>query len=186
MNRWPQLSLTRRGNGKPVISHPRWPLMVQDGAEQDVPDARFMASVARREEKGSDVNVASHLLIDVLTDAVDAAMVFSIDSDLAYPVASHEAECRSDSSTPPRATARANSPASTPTGSATTGGIRCSRPTGTTISSRQSSARASSGRKSGSHGRCTATLEQHHPAPLGPGFLWHQVCKEAWQVISAF
>ena len=33
-------------NGKPVISHPRWPLMVQDGAEQDVPDARFMASVA--------------------------------------------------------------------------------------------------------------------------------------------
>jgi len=53
-------------NGKPVISHPQWPLMVQDGAEQDVPDARFMASVARREEKGSDVNVASHLIIDVL------------------------------------------------------------------------------------------------------------------------
>jgi hypothetical protein len=41
-------------NGKPVISHPQWPVMVQDGAEQDVPDARFMASVARREEKGSD------------------------------------------------------------------------------------------------------------------------------------
>lgn len=73
-------------NGKPVISHPQWPLMVQDGAEQDVPDARFMASVARREEKGSDVNVASHLLIDVLTGAVDAAVVISNDSDLAYPV----------------------------------------------------------------------------------------------------
>ncbi|MDF1489128.1 PIN domain-containing protein [Tessaracoccus caeni] len=74
-------------NGKPVISHPHWPLMVQDGAEQDVPDARFMASVARREEKGSDVNVASHLLIDVLTTAVDAAVVISNDSDLAYPIA---------------------------------------------------------------------------------------------------
>lgn len=73
-------------NGKPIISRPQWPLMVQDGAEQDVPDARFMASVARREEKGSDVNVASHLLIDVLTHAVDAAVVISNDSDLAYPI----------------------------------------------------------------------------------------------------
>lgn len=73
-------------NGKPVISHPQWPLMVQDGAENDVPGARFMASVARREEKGSDVNVASHLLIDVLTGVVDAAVVISNDSDLAFPI----------------------------------------------------------------------------------------------------
>lgn len=73
-------------NGKPQISHPQWPLMVQGGAGEDVPNARFMASVARREEKGSDVNVASHLLIDVLTGAVDAAVVISNDSDLAYPV----------------------------------------------------------------------------------------------------
>jgi len=61
--------------------------MVQNGSGQDVPDARFMASVARREEKGSDVNVASHLLIDVLTDVVDAAVVVSNDSDLGFPVA---------------------------------------------------------------------------------------------------
>ena len=73
-------------NGKPVIAHPQWPVMVQDGAGSDVPDARFMASVARREEKGSDVNVASHLLIDVLTEAVDAALVISNDSDLAFPI----------------------------------------------------------------------------------------------------
>lgn len=73
-------------NGKPLISHPRWPLVVQDGAEQDVPAARFMASVARREEKGSDVNVASHLLIDVLTQTVDAGVVVSNDSDLAFPI----------------------------------------------------------------------------------------------------
>ncbi|WP_202864786.1 PIN domain-containing protein [Rothia uropygioeca] len=50
------------------------------------PDARFMASVARREGKGSDVNVASHLLIDILTGTIDAAVVISNDSDLAYPV----------------------------------------------------------------------------------------------------
>jgi hypothetical protein len=45
-----------------------------------------MVSVAYREEKGSDVNVASHLLLDVLTDAVDAAIVISNDSDLRFPV----------------------------------------------------------------------------------------------------
>lgn len=45
-----------------------------------------MASVARREEKGSDVNVASHLLIDVLEQRVDAVVVVSNDSDLEFPV----------------------------------------------------------------------------------------------------
>lgn len=46
----------------------------------------FMASFAYREEKGSDVNVASHLLLDVLTEAVDAAIVISNDSDLRFPI----------------------------------------------------------------------------------------------------
>lgn len=44
-------------------------------------------SVARREEKGSDVNVASHLLLDLLHQRIDAAVVVSNDSDLAFPVA---------------------------------------------------------------------------------------------------
>lgn len=79
-------------NGKPKITHPQWPLMVQDGAEQDVPDARFMVSVARREEKGSDVNVASHLLIDVLKGTVDAVVVISNDSDLAGKLAGGHAD----------------------------------------------------------------------------------------------
>jgi hypothetical protein len=39
------------------------------------------------EEKGSDVNVASSLLIDVLSERVDAAMVLSNDSDLHLPLA---------------------------------------------------------------------------------------------------
>ena len=38
------------------------------------------------EEKVSDVNVATHLLIDVLEGRVDAAMVFSNDSDLRLPL----------------------------------------------------------------------------------------------------
>lgn len=72
---------------RPVVTHPAWPVMVQDGRGGDVPDAVFMASVARREEKGSDVNVASHLLIDLLSGAVDGAVVVSNDSDLEFPVA---------------------------------------------------------------------------------------------------
>jgi len=45
-----------------------------------------MVSYANREEKGSDVNVAAHLLLDVLGGAVDGALVISNDSDLRFPV----------------------------------------------------------------------------------------------------
>lgn len=79
--------LARKGpNGRPALVEPDWPIMIRDDSGRDVPGATFMASIARREEKGSDVNVASHLLIDVLTNAIDAAVVISNDSDLAYPV----------------------------------------------------------------------------------------------------
>ncbi len=37
------------------------------------------------EEKGSDVNVASHLLIDLHTDQIDAAVLITNDSDLRLP-----------------------------------------------------------------------------------------------------
>jgi uncharacterized LabA/DUF88 family protein len=76
---------TRDAKGRPIIQRSSWPVMVK-GAAGDVPDATFMVSVAYREEKGSDVNVAAHLLLDVLTDAVDAAIVISNDSDLRFPV----------------------------------------------------------------------------------------------------
>ena len=45
-----------------------------------------MVKHARREEKGSDVNVAAHLLLDVLTPNVNAAIVVSNDSDLRFAV----------------------------------------------------------------------------------------------------
>jgi hypothetical protein len=76
----------KAANGRPRLVSPQWPVMVQDGTGTALPDARFMVSVAQREEKGSDVNVASHLLLDVLSGKVDAAIVISNDSDLRFPI----------------------------------------------------------------------------------------------------
>lgn len=72
--------------GRPRLVGPAWPVMVQDGRGGAVPDAVFMVSYANREEKGSDVNVAAHLLIDVMAGSVDAALVISNDSDLWFPI----------------------------------------------------------------------------------------------------
>jgi hypothetical protein len=73
--------------GQPVLTTAAWPLMVRDATDNPVPGATFMVKVARREEKGSDVNVASHLLLDLLHQRVDAVVVVSNDSDLAFAVA---------------------------------------------------------------------------------------------------
>jgi hypothetical protein len=81
----PLATEARRG-GKPQIVNAKWPVKVKDGQDNYVPDAIFMVSYAHREEKGSDVNVGAHLLLDVLQGDVDAAMVVSNDSDLAFPV----------------------------------------------------------------------------------------------------
>jgi hypothetical protein len=56
---------TWTAKGKPEVVRSRWPVMVQDDAGGEVSDARFVVSVLHREEKGSDVNVATHLLLDV-------------------------------------------------------------------------------------------------------------------------
>jgi hypothetical protein len=73
-------------SAQPQVVHPQWPIMVQDGQGNPIPDATFMVSYAHREEKGSDVNVASHLLVDVMENKIDAAIVISNDSDLRFPV----------------------------------------------------------------------------------------------------
>jgi hypothetical protein len=81
------MPLAVRGpNDRPRLVSPQWPVMIQDGAGGTVRNAVFMVSVAYREEKGSDVNVASHLLSDVLLGEIDAAVVISNDSDLQLPV----------------------------------------------------------------------------------------------------
>ena len=80
--------LARRDpQGRPELVVPDWPVMVQDGHGNPVHGAVFMVSYASREEKGSDVNVAAHLLLDVLGGAVDGALVISNDSDLRFPIA---------------------------------------------------------------------------------------------------
>ncbi len=72
--------------GRPVLTTAAWPVMVQNAAGVAMPGARFMVSVARREEKGSDVNVATHLLLDLMHRRINAALVVSNDSDLALPI----------------------------------------------------------------------------------------------------
>ena len=42
--------------------------------------------VMKTEEKGSDVNIATHLLIDAFDDAFDVAVIVSNDSDLKEPI----------------------------------------------------------------------------------------------------
>jgi hypothetical protein len=71
---------------RPVLATSQWPLMVKDADNKSIGNARFMVSYLHQEEKGSDVNVGSHLLVDVLTEEVDAVVVVSNDSDLRYPV----------------------------------------------------------------------------------------------------
>jgi hypothetical protein len=72
-------------NKQPTLVTPDWPVCVKDSGIS-LPSATFMASVAYREEKASDVNVATHLLADVLSGEVDAAVVISNDSDLRLPL----------------------------------------------------------------------------------------------------
>jgi hypothetical protein len=73
--------------GQPVLTTAAWPIMVRDANDRPVPDASFMVTVARREEKGSDINVAAHMLLDLLHGRVDGVVIVSNDSDLAYAVA---------------------------------------------------------------------------------------------------
>ncbi len=72
---------------QPTIARPEWPLMLKDAATgDDLPDVTLMVSYLHQEEKGSDVNVGTHLLLDVLQQKIDAAVVVSNDSDLKLPV----------------------------------------------------------------------------------------------------
>lgn len=85
------LLATQDHKGRPVPCKPAWPVMVRDGSTaQDIANANFLVSYQHIEEKGSDVNVASHLLLDVLKSRVEAAIVISNDSDLRFPIQ----ECR--------------------------------------------------------------------------------------------
>ncbi len=85
------LLATEDHKGRPVPCEPAWPVMVRNGTTaEEIANANFMVSYQHVEEKGSDVNVASHLLLDVFSGQVEAAVVISNDSDLRFPIQ----ECR--------------------------------------------------------------------------------------------
>jgi hypothetical protein len=78
---------TKSPSGAPELVKPKWPVKVQhvtSGARH--PDDVFMVSYLRLEEKGSDVNVATHMLLDILQGDAEAVVVVSNDSDLKLPV----------------------------------------------------------------------------------------------------
>lgn len=72
--------------GRPVATRSGWPVQVRDRRGRPVRDAQFMVSYLSLQEKGSDVNVATHLFKDVLGERVDAAIVISNDADLRLPL----------------------------------------------------------------------------------------------------
>lgn len=69
--RWPKLM-------------PQYPLAYLNYPRFDKPPQRVQ--VQRTEEKGSDVNLATHLLYDCFTNDFDDAVVISNDSDLTLPI----------------------------------------------------------------------------------------------------
>jgi uncharacterized LabA/DUF88 family protein len=77
---------TRGPKGKPDYFFPRIPVEVANSNSELDPNAKFLVTTFRREEKGSDVNVGSHLLIDTLEKRIDAAIVISNDSDLKFAI----------------------------------------------------------------------------------------------------
>lgn len=80
------LLAARDERGRPQVVRSQWPVIAQDDGGEHVRDGRFLVSVLNREEKGSDVNVATHLMADVLRGHVDAAVVVSNDSELELPL----------------------------------------------------------------------------------------------------
>lgn len=76
----------RDAQGNPQVVGPAWPVMVQDSQGAHVTGGTAIVSYLHREEKGSDVNIASHLLLDVADGSIDGAIVISNDSDLRFPV----------------------------------------------------------------------------------------------------
>ena len=69
------------------LTHPFTARLAQPSTE------RRLVRVMRTEEKGSDVNLAVHLLNDAWLDAYDAAVVISNDSDLAEGMRLAKANC---------------------------------------------------------------------------------------------
>lgn len=76
--------------GSFMVSEPWMPLAVPpqskpDGYDWTMPPPAVV-KVVKSEEKGSDVNLAAHLVRDAFTDRFDVAVVVTNDSDLVEPI----------------------------------------------------------------------------------------------------
>lgn len=76
--------------GNFLVTHP-WMALAQPPEARPSPydwtlPPPVVVKVVKTEEKGSDVNLASHLVRDAFTDAFDVAVVLSNDSDLVEPI----------------------------------------------------------------------------------------------------
>ena len=71
---------------QPQLVHPSQLQLFGDTPGIKVMSDKVKVSYSKREEKGSDVNVASYLLVDLYEDRIDAALVISNDSDLEFAV----------------------------------------------------------------------------------------------------
>lgn len=72
------------GNGRTVKFLRK--ILWQIGIDYSILDKRKIVKVIKTEEKGSDVNLATHLLVDGFDKRYDVAVVLSNDSDLAAPI----------------------------------------------------------------------------------------------------
>lgn len=80
------LAVAHPVTGRPTPVQSDWPVQIRHQNGKASPKSQFLVQYLQMEEKGSDVNVVSHLLLDVLDATVDAALVISNDSDLAMPL----------------------------------------------------------------------------------------------------
>lgn len=69
---------------KVVVHHGRY--VQREKASRLAAPPHDRVTILHNEEKGSDVNLATHLLVDAFEDKFDAAYVVTNDSDLAEPV----------------------------------------------------------------------------------------------------
>lgn len=77
---------TLSGRTPQVVHTGQGAVKVLDGSGEKIEEGVFLVSYFHSEEKGSDVNLATHLMADVLQGVVDAAIVISNDTDLKLPV----------------------------------------------------------------------------------------------------
>jgi hypothetical protein len=77
---------TSKPGRSPVVTTPQWPIKVRGERGEHLTSALFMVSYLAIEEKGSDVNLTTHLLADLFQEKIDAALVITNDSDHRLPL----------------------------------------------------------------------------------------------------